>query len=635
MNLKRFSGLVLGTAATGVLVMAESSCSVVVNDFKTQCETTQDCIDLAKNQPLGADGKPSVVGLICSAQHVCVRGDIDSACRNNDECRDAHNGEPYVCRESDNTCQPVDSACSSNLECQDAHDGQPYLCRASDHTCQSLILPGETADDPNICEILADPDDIANENTIWIGASVFVAPASNQGLELVRQDFNKLANGLPPATAASKARRPLAFVYCEADPTLEEGAEHLVNTLELPAIITSLDTTSEITVLNKYSLAAENPVFQLSTSAGGALLKTVDNQGMLLDLVLINENYDIEATELVDKYYVPLLRAEGGPLAADEAPRVAILHSGTPTYTSLAGKMQTELSAVLPEDNLESFGYGNADEPAGTPAQHANVVSQILKFKPHVIIVMGDDEIGPAFDDAGEQTAAGIDVPIEKGWEAAAGEQPKPQWLSILGSVGQLPKDMGTLDSAEQIDWASRSLFIQQHYDFNGEAFTSYFTQLEDLVGDDPNGVLDVEKSSPYNEFLREGGYLTAYSIALLAAQGKPVTGVNLAAAARSFGKIDEDTPDYAIGKDNIFPALQSLAARKAPFNLENFQGWIGFDENGFAKYTFADDVACLTAGADPESGDPVVDTLQPTGGIFETSGTLTNEVKLSGCAGH
>jgi len=634
MNLKRFSGLVLGTASTGLLVVAGSSCSVVVNDFKAQCETTDDCKELAAKQPLGPDGKPSVFGLICSEQHVCVRDDIDSSCRSDQECKDAHNGEPYVCRESDHTCQTVDSSCSSNLQCQDAHDGAPYICRASDHTCQSLILPADDPDDGNICDILADPDDIANENTIWIGASVIFAPGSNQGLELVRQDFNNLAQGLPPTTATSKQRRPLAFVYCEADPTLEEGAEHLINTLELPAVITSLDTTSEITLLTKYSLAAENKVFQLSTSAGGALLKTVDNEGMLLDLVLINENYDKEATELVDNYYVPLLRADGGPLAEGEFPRVAILHSGTPTYTSLAGKMETELSAVLPKGNLESFGYGNATDTAGTPAQHASIVSQVLDFKPHVIIVMGDDEIGPAFDDDGKRTAAGIDVPIENGWADAAGDQPKPQWLSILGSVGQLPKDMGTLDSAEQIDWASRSLFIQQHYDFNGPAFTSYFRQLKDLVDDDPNGVLDVEKSSPYNEFLREGGYLTAYSIALLAAQGKPITGVNLATAARSFGKISDSTPSYEIGTDDIFPALQSLAARRAPFDLQNFQGWVGFDENGFAKYTFADDVACLTATA-PEDGDQVVDTLQPTGGIFETSGKLTNEVKLSGCAGH
>jgi hypothetical protein len=632
MNLKRFSGLVLGSGFTGFLLLAESSCSVVVNDFKAQCETTQDCIELAARQPLGADGKPSVFGLVCSDQHVCVRGDVDSACRTDAECEAAHNGEPYVCRESDNTCQPVDVACSSNAQCQAAHDGEPYICRTSDTTCQSLILTDPETDE-TICDILADPDDIANQNTIWIGASVIFAPGSNQGLELVRQDFNDLAQGLPPANATSKERRPLAFVYCEADPTLEEGAKHLIEDLELPAVITSLDTTMEITLLTKYSLPAENKVFQLSTSAGGALLKTVDNEGMLIDLVLINENYDKEATELVDKYYVPLLRAEGGPLAADEFPRVAILHSGTPTYDSLAGKMETELSAVLPNGNLERFGYGNSEEHAGTPAQHAAIVSQILDFKPHVIIVMGDDEIGPSVD-AG---TAGIDVPIENGWADAAGDQPKPQWLSILGSVGQLPKDMGTLPSAEQIDWASRALFIQQHYDFHGKPFTSYFEQLKGLIGDeDPNGVLDVEVSSPYNEFLREGAYLTAYSIALLTAQGKPITGVNLAAAARSFGKIDESTPVYAIGRDTIFPALQSIARTKEPFHLETFQGWTGFDENGFAEYTFADDVACLTAVTDPETGDAKVDALKPTGGIFEVSGALAGEVKLSdGCAGH
>jgi hypothetical protein len=601
MNLKRFSGLTLGAGSAGLLFMAQSSCSVIVNDFQHQCETTQDCIDLAAKQPLGPMGE-KVGGLMCSDQHVCIQ-----------------------------------SGCRTNKECQDTHDGNPYLCRQSDHTCQSLILAN--ADDPtadNVCDILADPDDIANENTIWIGASVIFAPGSNQGLELVRQDFNKLAQGLPPATATSKARRPLAFVYCEADPTLDEGAKHLIQDLQLPVVITSLDTTSEIEVLQKYSLAADPPTFQLSTSAGGALLKSIDNQGMLLDLVLINENYDKETTELVKNYFTPNLQAAGGPLKDGELPRVAIINSGTPTYRNLADKTVTALKTLLGQDadgndRAQKFSYGNDDSPSGDPSAYAAVAADVLAFKPHVIIVMADEEIGPAMDDMGMVTSEGVDVPIETGWATKVPDQPPPQWLSILGSVGQLPQDMATLDQAPQVDWASRTLFIQQHYDFKGDFFTSYFEQLKDLVADDPNGVLDVEQSSPFNEFLREGAYLTAYSYALLAAQGKPVNGVNLAAAARSFGKLSADTPSYPIGRDGIFPALQSIAGSKKAFDLQNFQGWVGFDKNGFAKYDFADDVACLTPDVD-DMGMPTLGALQPTGGIFENTGNLSGDISLTGC---
>jgi len=598
MNLKRVSGLTLGAGAAGLLFMAQSSCSVIVNDFPHQCQTAQDCIDLAAKQPLGPNGE-KVSGLICSDQHVCVR----SGCQTNKECQDNHPGEP------------------------------PYLCRQSDHTCQSLVLANK--DDPtadNVCDILADPDDIGNENTIWIGASVIFAPGSNQGLELVRQDFNQLAQGLPPATATSKARRPLAFVYCEAsDAALDVGADHLVNTLGLPVVITSLDTTSEIEVLQKYSLAHDPPVFQLSTSAGGALLKRVDNQGMLLDLVLINENYDKETTELVKNYFTPKLQAAGGPLMKDEQPRVAIINSGTATYANLATKAIAALGALVGSDNVQAFTYGTADDPTGTPGAYAEVVSNVLAFKPHVIIVMTDEEIGPAMDDMGMVTSEGVDVPIEKQWAAKVPDQPPPQWLSILGSVGQLPKDMATLDQAPQVDWASRTLFIQQHYDFKGEPFQSYFAQLKALVGDDPIGVLDVEQTSPFNEFLREGAYLTAYSYALLTAQGKPITGLNLATAARSFGKVSNDTPSYPIGPDGIFPALRSVDTRKKGFDLQTFQGWVGFDENGFAKYTFADDVACLTPDMDMD-GNPTLGALQPTGGIFDAAASLKGTILLDGC---
>ena len=607
MNLKRFSGLVLGTASGGLLFMAQPSCSVIVNDFKTQCTSNQDCIDLAAKQPLGTDGKP-ITGLVCSDQHVCVQ-----------------------------------KGCRSNAECQDANNGEAYICRSSDRTCQSLILD---TPDGRVCDVLADPEDLRNENTIYVGAVVFYAPGSNQGLELTRQDFNKLAGGLPPASATG-ARRPLAFVYCEGDTipdtdhyAFDEGAAHLVNDLQLPAIITSLDTTSEINLLNKYSIANGNQVFQLSTSAGGETLKGVDNQGLLLDLVLINENYDKEAFELVKGYYVPLLQAPGGPLAGATLPRVAVLHSSTPTYANTARKIVSELEGANITSQVQDFGYGTADEPQGTEGQHASVVSDVLAFKPHVIIVLGDDEIGPAFDEMDVMTAAGIDVPIENGWTDAAGSQPRPQWLGILGAVGQLSKDIGTLDSAAQIEWGSRALFIQQHYDFKGELFTSYYNQLKQLVpADDPAGVLSPELSSPYNEFLREGAYLTAYSIALLAAQGEPVTGPNLAAAARSFGAAN--SAKFEIGPDKIFPALQSIASTKHPFNLLTFQGWTGFDENGFATYDFADDVACLTPDVDAMSGMPIVGSLEPTGGIFDGTGALTGTVTLTAndqhgaCAGH
>jgi hypothetical protein len=615
MNLKRLSGLTLGTAASCLALMVQPSCSVVVNDFNQQCTTTQDCVDLAARQPLGIDGKP-ISGLVCSDQHVCV----------------------------------PEGGCHSNVECQDAHNGEPYLCRSSDRTCQSLILPAATAGDPNVCEILADPDDIKDENTIWLGASVIFAPGSYQGLEMVRQDFNRLAQGLPPATATGKNRRKLAFVYCEAIDTLDDGAAHLINDLELPAIITSLDTSSEIEVLTKYSLAANKKVFQLSTSAGGPLLKTIDNQGMLIDLVLINENYDKETSEVVTQHYVPLLRKSGGPLTATQLPRVAVIHSATYTYSHSSSGIVSHLQATFGpghQANVKEFPYGDANEPSGNPGAYAGVVADVLDFKPHIIIVLGDDEIGPAVDPMTQMvTSDGIDVPIETKWATAVPGQPPPLWLGILGAVGQLPKDIRTLkDPAAQVDWGSRSLFIQQHYDFNGKQFTNYINQLKQIVGsDDPNDIIATEGTSPYNEFLREGAYLTAYSVALLAAQGKEVSGENLAAAARSFGS--QNMPrNFTVGPEDLFPSLQSIQSSKLPFDLQNFQGWIGFDENGFAKYPTTDDVACVTPAVDPDLGTATVGSLQPTGGIFDGEGALSSSdtgwmtgddpVSLTGCAGN
>jgi hypothetical protein len=573
---------VLGTSA--VLLCVGASCSAIEDKFDAQCNTTQDCVDLANRQPLLPDGGPSVSGLVCSDQHVCV----------------------------------AESGCHSNLECQISNGGagSPYICRSSDRTCQSLVLPAADGGE-DICKVLADPADYQNENTIWIGAVVLYKNDSYQGLEMVRQDFNNLASGLPPATAGGTARRPLAFVYCDGE-TIDTSGQHLANDLQLPVIITSLDTTSEISLLNNYSIANGNQIFQLSTSAGGSLLKTVDNKGQLLDLVLINENYDKESLALVQNYYVSALRA-ATTLGATELPRIAVVHSSTPTYANTSSKIVSALQASGVASMVQDFGYGDSTNPTGTNAEYLSVVSNVLAFKPHIIIALGDNEL------------ASVDLPIESQWAAAAGGQGSPQWLALLGAVGELPIDMATLSSSDALNWAGRSLFIQQHYDFGSKLFTDYLAQFEQLFPGDPDGLYESEQVSPYNEFEREGAYLTAYSISMLAAQGKPLTGPNVAAAARTFGTANP--VNVTVGPTDIFPGLQAVATGK-PVNLVNFQGWTGFDSNGFATYALADDVDCLTPVTGGDAGT-TLGALQPTGGEFDNTGTLLNTVVVTTCAGH
>ncbi|HEX4447554.1 MAG TPA: hypothetical protein VH044_12485 [Polyangiaceae bacterium] len=569
--------------ATGTLLLANQSCSVIENKFDQQCNTTQDCVDLANRQPRLPDGGPSVSGLVCSDQHVCV----------------------------------PESGCHSNAECQLSNGGvgSAYICRQSDRTCQSLTLPSPDGGE-DICKVLADPADYSNENTIWLGAAVLYKDDSYQGLEMVRQDFNHLASGLPPASAGSSARRPLAFVYCDGE-TIDVTGQHLVNDLQLPVIITSLDTTTEISLLQNYSIANGNTVFQLSTSAGGELLKTIDNKGQLIDLVLINENYDKESAAIVKNYYTPTLQT-AGTVPANTPPRVAVLHSSTPTYANTSTKIVTALQSAQTPSTVVDFGYGDSANPTGTDAEYLAVVANVLAFKPNVVIVLGDNEI------------ASVDLPIEAQWATAVPDQPPPQWLALLGAVGELPIDMGTLDPATQLNWAGRSLFVQQHYDFNGSQFTSYLAQLEQLFPTDPDGIWEAEQSSPYNEFLREGAYVTAYGIALLAGENKPLTGANIAAAARTFGM--QNPMAVTVGPSGIFPGLQTTATGK-PLNLLNFQGWTGFNASGFANYALADDVDCLAPGTPTDDGGLSLGALAPTGAQFDATGTFLNSISLTSCA--
>jgi hypothetical protein len=161
----RFLGRALAVVAVAALT-ADTACSFINNSDAFQCQTQADC------KARGAD----FARTLCNERHVCV----------------------------------TDGACLTNQECIDANAGAPFICRKDTRSCVSL-----TSED---CILLAEPNDIADDHTIWVGSLwPYLVPkdlpdqefgiVQVNSMNLARRELSKIGNGLPP-TAVGKPRRP-------------------------------------------------------------------------------------------------------------------------------------------------------------------------------------------------------------------------------------------------------------------------------------------------------------------------------------------------------------------------------------------------------------------------------------------
>ncbi len=211
-----------------VAACALPACEMLVDTSVVQCNTTGDCASLG-----GA-----MAHAVCSPQKVCVKG----------------------------------PECSSDMECVTASQ-QPSVCRKSDGKC-ALLASAE-------CGIKAQMSDIGNDDTLWFG---LITPRNNPntpGLhmeaaaDLVRQQINELGK-LPPATIDGP-RRSFAFVSCNNDKDLDKALNHLINEVQVPAIVGSNLSQDVVTMLTNYTV--KTGVLVLSPTAGAPNITDIDNKG--------------------------------------------------------------------------------------------------------------------------------------------------------------------------------------------------------------------------------------------------------------------------------------------------------------------------------------------------------------------
>ncbi len=119
--------------------------------------------------------------------------------------------------------------CTTSDACARAAGGKPRVCR--DGACVAL----ESED----CRVMAEPSDVGNDETLWIGA-MYRKPENPDGvprikaMDLARREIAR-AGGLPPRKGSAK-RRPVGVLLCSTERDERAAATHLAE-VGVPVVV--------------------------------------------------------------------------------------------------------------------------------------------------------------------------------------------------------------------------------------------------------------------------------------------------------------------------------------------------------------------------------------------------------------
>jgi serine/threonine-protein kinase len=467
--------------------------------------------------------------------------------------------------------------CTTNRACQDDAGGKPTICRKDTGVCVALEAPG--------CHVLATPQSLASDDTIWFGAMYPTSGPSASGygqpameaVDLGRRDFDETIGGLPPVRAGGP-RRPIAMIACDDAEDPARVAAHLVNNVGVPAIL-GFARSKEVLDLAE-SLFIPKGVLALATNTA-TMLSTIQHAPGQPRLVWRTtpsaEMMVAPAVALVPLILEPEFRAIPGLMGPDEPLRVAIVRVNNASGLSYADRYISTLvfngksvaangpaflQAVVPDD-------GNGKHPA----ELTNELAKVTAFAPHVVL---DAAGGAEFVDA-----------IERAWPKSARFRPR----YLIGTLSEVALGHALVRDPEArkrifgVDTRSDTAVIAKFVIRHNEVFPTTKTTAEEST------------FAPYDSF-----YVLAYAAAALGQQ--PITGVGL---ANSIRRLLPPGETVEVGPAGIYGGLAALAAGKN-IDLEGTATTLDFDiETGDATATFS--VYCLAVGGPDGASTHIVET--------------------------
>jgi serine/threonine protein kinase len=307
---------------------------------------------------------------------------------------------------------PPTDGCHTNAQCRQAHDGAPWICGPGGQ-CAPLA-----SDD---CEVLAEPGAIESDETIWLGTMfplsgplAKVGSESRNAVELARRELARVSGGLPQNGAAPAA--PIGLVACDDAKDAARSATHLVRDVHVPAVIGFGSSSEVIDLASRFFVPSRT--LTIATLNHSPLVTKVPQPSTGPRLVWQLADSYAQApdsmTLLIEQVIVPDLRRSSG-LAPKENLRVAVLLENTATGLGAEDSLLERLrfNGLRALDNKDDFRIYRCDggDGAAACASHADA---LLAFRPHVVLFpMTSGKLVPLFGE------------IERRWPAGAHSLPR------------------------------------------------------------------------------------------------------------------------------------------------------------------------------------------------------------------
>lgn len=257
MSLRSVRSLLLLCSA---LCLALISCSIVRDLSVDQCKTDGDCRKFGDYS--------------CSEENVCVARTTSTSGSSNGGSESQGGTEP-----SGGTAgAPVVAECETNKDCIEAHEGEPYVCR--EDACVPLTIPDHcpyvvAGTEENPTEYLTKPG-----KPIIFGAYVPIDAANPEGHPYTLI-YRFAVEEFMQATLGGVDGRPFVMVLCQSTkPDLQASVAHLADTVQVPAILATLPSADLATVYNEVK-SRPRPVFLLGPFEADSSLISLDEGGQL------------------------------------------------------------------------------------------------------------------------------------------------------------------------------------------------------------------------------------------------------------------------------------------------------------------------------------------------------------------
>jgi serine/threonine-protein kinase len=420
------------------------------------------------------------------------------------------------------------AGCTSSKAC-----GAQSMCRAG--ACVALASVD--------CSVVASPDDVASDATVWFGAMFPTrGPMAEQfdgavrDVQLARRDFMEVASGLP-STPPGTPPRPIGLLLCDDSVDPQRAARHLVDDLGLPAII-GFARSKEVSDL---AASVFNPRRVLALASNTAAMLTSipapPGEPRMVWRTTISTSMNIAVSSaLVSDVLEPDLRARGLP--AGEPLRVALTNVDNTTGMSNADAVVATLrfNGRSAADNGESFRQFVVHDGTPTLDETRRIARDMVAFRPHIVIDAATDSL--------------IVGELESVWQGAQ----RPRYVVSSADLGPLlPAGV-----------APRVLDVEAVGKASAEA---KFNLRYGSVFDRKTMPTKSETGGPYDAF-----YALAY--ATIAAGDAPVTGPLL---ARALGRLGGGAATVDVGPGGILEATAALQ-RGQSIDLEGVMTLLDWD---------------------------------------------------------